>query len=111
MHEYEFYITGALMVATCMLMWFRTNLYVHILEILKKLNIIQMDEVWTRDDAATWVTFRKPLLGELLSCPGCLSFHLSWMTGLVWGLCCEVSWHWIIAGWWTWPFISNYLLK
>lgn len=134
------YICGAFIVTSILMWWFNTNLPVHIFEIIRYIGFRKKDDdywsiqipletsnftitqnlkTFTFDDLITWISQKThPKLGELASCPGCLSFHISfWSSILV--SCCLIFLHmpisytlfFALVSIFGWPSIGNILLK
>lgn len=118
------YIAGALTCCSIMMYWFRTNLPVHIVQIINKLGYKKNDplfwasdtpiELWTRVDYNDWKFKSLPSwLDELSECPGCLSFHVAFWVSLV---CMLLTWQGyasfvlFVLACGGWPYISNYAL-
>lgn len=69
---------GALAVCSTQTIWFCSNFPVHI---FKTLRIIKSDEdVFDWEDWQIWITTQTNFIGELLTCPVCLSV---WISGAV----------------------------
>lgn len=128
-------LVGGFIVSSCLMWWFNTSLPIHMLGVLRFLGWKTDDSQfwsteidpdlprvdlsrWTRVDFDEWVNDRSHVLGELLTCPGCLSFHIAFWVSFVMSssLVLIDGYHPIrlcgfIAGWLAWPSIGNYVLK
>lgn len=128
------FIVGAFIVGSWLMWWFNTNLPIHVLQIIRALGYRKNDkEFWSKnesiegiDDTFTldlndfasedfngWMEARSPgWLAELLSCPGCLSMHLSFWIAIIAQL---VTWQFnpilFLACWWAWPSMGNLILR
>lgn len=124
MYELIAYIVCILFVASMKMAWFETLLPVHIYHILHKCGLSMGIKDWdsfpeyesTREDweykvlGGDW-----NLLANLLTCPVCLSFHLSFWCSLIVFLLVNisvcVSWLIIPISVFTIPYIVNKFLK
>lgn len=115
------YLAGSLMVSSIMMWWFNTNLPIHVIQILKligfnknKPEFYQSEtpvEFWTKVDLDEWkMKHMPPWLDELLSCPGCLSMHISFWTSVFVTVLSKNNALFFFLAWGGWPYISNYLL-
>ena len=123
MYDIIAYFICVLFVASMKLAWFDTLLPVHVYHILHKfgfnLGIKNWDEFphheSTREDWEIQITQGKyPILADLLMCPICLSFHLSfWCSLIVFsiGYFIGISIFIIPATVFTAPYIVNKILK
>lgn len=117
MLEYAvYYIVGMLTAASLLLAWFQSGLPYHVLGLLEKLG-------WNKEHPSFWHAVREKwddalnvyypnLLSELLSCPVCLSFHVSFWIGvgslfIASDLC---LWYPIVTAL-SWPILINILLS
>jgi hypothetical protein len=113
-------LAGGPAVATVMMWWFKTELPVHVFGILRTLGWRRRPDFWpqdfpavpiTRSEWEIWINTACPTLGELLTCPGCFSFHASYlMAVLLWG-CLHPAWPMVVVGVLTWPYLANRMLK
>jgi hypothetical protein len=126
MSPFEIYLCGALSVSSVLMWWFTTNLQIHVFQVIKFLGYKKNDpsfwdcgsglgmEFWTKIDCANWMARVLPgWLGELLSCPGCLSMHVSlWLAAFF----TVMTWHgwnsvvFFFLAWGGWPFLANVAL-
>lgn len=109
------YALGALAASSLAMAWFQSGLPIHILQFIGWLC------GWRRGDTVFWngieedweltLTVAYPnLLTELLTCPVCLSFHISFWIGVCSLIVAPVPlWYPIITAA-TWPIIVNILL-
>lgn len=114
-----------LVVASLKMAWFNTLLPVHVYHFLHKLGFNLGIDNWdnfpeyesTFEDWEFKVTTsRYPLLANLLTCPICLSFHISlWVSTLTYLVSLivtkEVTWLIIPISTFTVPYIVNKILK
>jgi len=128
-------VAGAYVVASWMMWWFTTSLPIHVLEVLRYFgwrskdtefwgaevmpNFPKIDLAkWTRPEFDDWMHKLNPYIGELLSCPGCFSFHVAfWVSALVNTMMGFIDgftlWRLLMfyLCWKAWPFAANSLLK
>ena len=128
-------VAGAFATASWMMWWFTTSQPVHVLEVLRYLGWRAKDKEfwsaevmpqfpkidlskWTRPEFDEWMHQRNTYLAELLTCPGCFSFHIAlWLSLFVNTIMCFVDgftiWRLLmfILCWQSWPYLSNFLLK
>ena len=93
-HTIFLYFIGALIASSFVRAWFETNMPVHLFQFLKyvgwkkKVEGFWPDEktlkYWDRDGYMQWQAISlNSLLVDLLSCPICFSFHVSFWTSLL----------------------------
>lgn len=117
---------GLSIAAGLVLAWTQSNLPIHILEVLRFLGWHSRTadfwtgdmSCWTRRDFQAWTALKlHPWLADLVNCPVCMSYHISfWVaSGLTAALAC---WHparllllLIPLGTLIWPVHINRLLK
>jgi hypothetical protein len=128
-------VAGAYITSSWMMWWFNTSLQIHILEVLRWMGWRKNDtqywsaEVvpgfpkvdlnkWTRKEFEDWVHSKNTYLAELVTCPGCFSFHVAFWVSLVLNLLClfkyDLSFERVlvfILGWFAWPSFANKYLK
>lgn len=91
------FIIGQLIVCSLVMAWFSSHLPIHVFHMLKRLGLRKDDAaLWnalpefasTHDDWVTWMALNFPrgwwgkVIAELLTCPICISFHISFWTGV-----------------------------
>lgn len=110
------FAVGALIAAGLHRSWFNTQLPVHVFKGLRYFgwgahkdwpNPIDLRH-WLRHECETWFILNTPhLVGELLTCPVCFSYHLSfWVALAMFTVGCPP---WIMFVWPAWPEIINLL--
>lgn len=124
------WFAGLAIVASVLMWWFNTALLVHILEIFRAVGIKRKNaEFWsvplygssslrndlayfTKNDVDAWMqTHFHPKMAELLSCPGCLSAHVSfWTAAALQPFLSEYSIPFFVVCWLGWPGLANVLL-
>ena len=114
------YILGLLAAASVTMAWFNSGLPLHVFYTLNKLCILPVeseeDNVWETlvswEDWADKANIYLPsLLAELLTCKVCLSFHISFWTGLLAAtLFPEIVWYHAFIAMFTWPILINRLV-
>ena len=109
------YLLGALAASSLAMAWFQSGLPIHVLQLAGWLFR------WRKGDAAFWngieedwelaLTVAYPnLLTELLTCPVCLSFHISFWIGVVSLFVAPLPlWYPIVTAV-TWPILINIFL-
>lgn len=89
--------------------WFRTGLPAHVFELIKVVDdrfkfcredfwpedVVWGSNTWTPDEWEVWATIQMPYLGELLTCPICFSWHLSFWVSFFVAL--------VTGNWWIIP--------
>ena len=114
-----FQLAGILIVADLLITWFKTSLPAHLTELLWRLGWKRNEpDFWppdieyglTREEWVVWVNMRFPFIGELLTCPICLSRHLAVVTCVLMWLLLGVGWQNLI-GIFFWPAMANLILK
>lgn len=113
------YAMGALAVASALMAWFDSSLPLHVFHMLRRLGYKAGDRAfWTSipewestwDDWSTAVTIHlSPFFSELLTCPVCLSFHISLWLSLALALVSGTSLLLVPAAVATWPVLANIL--
>lgn len=129
------WIVGCLIVSSILMWWFNTNLKLHLLTLLAAFYRRKNKEFWsvpmsvdsdgedffipidvadfTEPEFEEWTAkHTHPLLAELLSCPGCLSAHVSFWVAV----CAQlVLWSFnpvlFVCCWLGWPAVANILLN
>ena len=114
------FFIGALVVSTTLIIWFHTGFALHFVDQLRWAGIksewwknYNPEEVCTKEQLDDYMvaTVGAPLWLELLTCPVCLSVHLSfWISLIIW-VFSPVSFLFIPIGTACWPTISNLLLN
>ena len=101
------YFIGAIIVSNLVIVWFHTNLPVHLYELLPS----KKDKLYTRSDWEEYVVLNWGYFGELLNCPLCFATHISWITGIgVWQIMETSPWI-ILLGALSWPLVSYVFYK
>jgi len=127
MLEYiTFYFQGAVIIASVLMLWFETNIGIHILHLCRNLGFRKTDSefwgtelpmsLWTQEDLKLWkLRNLPPLWDELITCPKCLSVHLSvWLSSffvvifIIQNLNIN-KFIFLITTSAGWPYLSNYL--
>lgn len=113
------YIIGCLGTSSLLLAWFHSGLPLHIFDFLKYIGLLkkakEYPEFWENliTDWQLAITMLYPnLLSELITCPICLSFHISFWIGVVtlaFGL--DLPFYYPIITAVSWPILSNLLIK
>lgn len=114
------YVAGLAATASMLMAWFDSTLPLHVFHMLRRLGYRKGDKAFwnampewesTWDDwAVVMAAAVNPFASELLTCPVCLSFHMSfWVSSAVWLLVPDMS-AWIIpVATATWPVMANIL--
>ena len=120
---------GCLVSASVMMWWFNTAIGVHILEIARAIGFRKKDtHFWsvpvdvglrndlsdfTKSDFEDWVFDKlNSKIAELLTCPGCLSMHISlWVALISQAITQTFSLELFLASWFGWPIVINILLN
>lgn len=115
-----FHVLVAVFIGTCLIYWTQSSLPVSLTKILRLVGFRKHDaafwpeqityKFWIRPQWATWMASHLPTapwpvaLGiQLVTCPYCIAFHLSWIAAIF---------VWVFAGpaqaWWcvTYPVIA-----
>lgn len=118
------YLIGTLGTSSIMMWWFKTNIHIHILQLLKWIGFKRKNETfwhsetpiefWTQEDLDMWKLENYPAwLDELTSCKGCFSFHIAFWSALittvfVWSG--PASLIFTLSSIVSWPYLMNYNL-
>lgn len=128
------YIIGALITASLLIAWFYSSLPLHVLYMLKRLHLLQLQEEALWDMCPEFVagdinwqellimglkpSWFNNMIVDLLSCKICLSFHIGFWTSTVISLilfygfiACPVVFFLIPAATFSYPILSNLILK
>ncbi len=126
---FVYWIVGCLAAASIMMWWFNTAIGVHILEVVRWLGVKKKNlKFWsvpvdgdlrndlsdfTKSDFEDWLFDKlNPKLAELLTCPGCLSAHVSfWVALLTQFFTQTYSLGLFVASCLCWPIVVNILLN
>lgn len=137
---YIAYFTGLLAVSSMLMAWFHSNLPIHVLHFLRRIHFLRSDRrmedselsIWDglpefEATAYTWQdwlvicynnSFMERFIVELITCPICLSFHLSfWFSFLIAAVIyyCILPFTCIFllipVATFTYPIIANIILK
>lgn len=124
-----YWVVGCFAAASIMMWWFNTALGVHLLELVRWLGFKKKNaHFWsvpvdndlrndlsdfTKSDFDDWLFDKlNPKLAELLTCPGCLSAHVSfWVAALIQVLLPTYSLELFLASCLSWPVLVNILLN
>lgn len=128
-------ISGAYITSSWMMWWFNTSLQIHVLEIIRWFGWKKKDDQfwsaevvegfppidlskWTRKEFEEWMHNKNPYIAELLSCPGCFSFHVAFWVSIVMNVFCLIKYDLnfervlvFLTGWYAWPSFANKYLK
>jgi len=116
MRDINIFLIGFLGVAGLHRAWFATQLPIHFFKLLRHVGWGANKEwppketyqFWLRHECESWWSLNlHPLVGELLCCPICLSYHLSWWAAVVMSIFGAPLW--ILAAWLAWPELINLL--
>jgi hypothetical protein len=136
------YAAGACVVSSWLMWWFITELPTHVFSILRFLGLKKKDDTFwskeiiigegaeafpvvqkfkdlTKDERDEWMSDNLyPFFSGLLTCPGCLSMHISFWTALcvsVFLWFCGVPIFFLLLffylAWFGWPSIGNFILN
>ena len=112
------YLLGCLAVASALMAWFGSGLPIHVLHVLRRLGYARGSDMWLtlEEWTSTWddfsvaaAAYMSPFVGELLTCPVCLSFHISFWLALVLWVFTSVPFVFVVAAVCTWPILANIL--
>lgn len=98
---------------SALMAWFKTDLPIHVCALINHWYPLPAWPVstatFTREEWVAWAAINlPPLLGDLLGCPYCLSWHISfWFSWLLLG---QLPYQVIILCFLSWPTLSNLLL-
>ena len=102
------YILVWLAATNALVVWFKSSMSLYIMKIFR----ILPDEIMTNEDANTYLIVNKGKIGELLSCPVCLShWFVALFAGLLVVFTSLVSWPFIFLCIVTLPFLSTSVLN
>ena len=116
MTSLEIFLVGLFITAGIHRAWFSTPLPVHVFKTLRYLGWgahlkwppISDYEFWLRHECATWWTLNLPAsVGDLLSCPVCISYHMSFWVALIMVLGGAPGY--MLFAWLAWPELINLL--
>lgn len=96
-----YYVSGFLFVLNFIFLLKFTNISIHILDIFGFKSYEK--EIFSTDDLENYLCIKYSYLGELFSCPICLSTHVSWVTGLFLYLFFDFSPWLILLATFSWP--------
>ena len=111
------YLAGLFVAASLHLAWFTTNLPVHLFKTLRALGWRSKDQGfwpspedyrdWLRYQWQDWNLLQLPqLVSELLNCPVCLSFHISfWVASIM--VVTQLAGFCMIPAALGWPILIN----
>lgn len=109
------YVVGLLAASSIAMAWFQSGLPIHVFQVLRLLTGWRSTDVafWEgiEDDWELTLSVAYPsLLTELLTCPVCLSFHISFWTGVLsWCMLPVPLWYPLMTAS-TWPILINIFL-
>lgn len=120
-HAIILYLTGLTATASLLMAWFNSTLPVHVFHILRRVGYKAGDNAFWKaipEWESTWEDWAvavaagiNPFASELLTCPVCLSFHLSfWVAAVEWLLVPGASGWLVPAAAATWPVLANILM-
>jgi len=98
------YFFGILICSNIQIIWMFTNMPIYIFKFLNIKNI-KSSSVYTREEFEDWLLINLGNLGELLSCPLCMSTHTSWIISLILYFLFKPSVYLLFLPVLTWPFI------
>ena len=116
MQALEVFLLGMLIAAGLHRAWFTTGLPVHVFKTLRWLGWGKTKSwpgpntyaFWLRHECQTWWALQlPPLVAELLDCPVCFSYHLSFWVAL--GMVAVGEPTWLLLTWPAWPELINIL--
>lgn len=121
---------GAGITSSILMWWFRTRLQMHLIEALRFVCFWKDDEYWSVRQEIGGRLFKVPLedfspadlenwfrdklgnlVGELFSCPGCFSAHVSWWVAVALQLFNGLDIPLFLSCWLTWPVVANWFLS
>ena len=100
----EYYITGLLIGATAMLIWFYSPLKTTLGQIFFS------KDIYSNDQFETALLLKNSFLGKLLGCYICCSFWTSLAIGLILWYIFALPWFFPLLTWFTYPGLL-YLYK
>lgn len=117
----ELFIFGVLTAASIHMTWFHSSLPIHLCKILRAIGWHKHDEMfwptgvdyqtWMRHEWDIWANAHLPLLlAELLTCPVCLSWHISFWVSVVLTITTQSPW-WCVSFFVAYPRIIIFLDK
>lgn len=81
----ELILLQSLAVGGLLYLWFETGLPLHVFRHLRfKNDPPAAENLCDYQSWLLWINVSRPVWGELLTCTGCLSTHLSWILSLFW---------------------------
>lgn len=110
------YVIGLFAATSLLLAWFHSGLPIHVIGFLRIFGFRKNDtDFWTTLDS-DWQTalnvYYPNLLSELLTCPVCLSFHVSFWVGVAsFLLDSELTLVYPFITAVSWPVLANLILK
>ena len=110
------YLVGLFAATSLLLAWFHSGLPIHAIGFLRILGFRKNDtDFWTalnNDWQMTLNVYYPNLLSELLTCPVCLSFHVSFWVGVAsFLLDSELPLVYPVITAASWPVLANLILK
>lgn len=123
MNLIEAYILGALITSCWIVVWFLTNLPLHVWSILRLMpkeqeleyNDLDLDmedappETW--EDWETLVYTQNKFFSELLTCPLCLGHWISTIVATIIVTLNHLTWWFLPAAIFSWPLIAFFIYK
>ena len=100
-----YYILGALITSSFLVIWFGTTIAVHLSKFFRVLG--KDSDVFTWEEWSDHMLLKYPIFGELVSCPLCLGFWVGVVTATTMSLInANVGYWFIVASSLSWPVIS-----
>ena len=126
MNLIEAYIAGALITSCWIVIWFVTNLPLHVWSLLRLMP--EEDENWPDDDAnldleiengvpETWEDWetlaytQNKFFSELLTCPLCLGTWIAAMVATIIIILNGLTWWFLPVALFSWPLIAFFIYK
>jgi len=113
-----FMATGPFVVASLLMFWFKTGAAVHVAQLIQRVYAPEgfwpeglRDGAVTRETLFDWANITRGALGELLTCPGCLSMHASYIVALAMLPVIWPCWPIALLGAFAWPSAANLILR
>lgn len=99
------YVFGIFCVSNFLVIWKLTNISNHIYNFLiffKK----NGEKIFTPEDLEDHLILKCGWWGELLTCPLCLTTHLSWIVALLIALLFNLSFLFVLSAMFSWPIFA-----
>lgn len=105
------YVVGLLAATSLLLAWFHSGLPIHVISILRVFGFRRSDDDFWATLHSDWQlalnAYYPNLLSELLTCPVCLSFHVSFWIGVVSLILAPLPWFYPLVTALSWPILIN----